>query len=171
VASGALPLAPIFLDEAHDPVALAALSGTPLGTSPVPSSVPGTTLPGLVAGFVVQGIHHPVELDGAASARIPWTPASPDSQLVLQVLDRAPDGKLTLLERGVQGVRGASVGTEIPVRVRANEFSARIKPGHDLLVWVTAADPLFYKPYVGSLGGSMQAGPGAHLTLPLRPLG
>jgi ABC-2 type transport system ATP-binding protein len=169
--AGPLPLAPLFLDEAHDPVALAALSGTPLGTSPVPSSIPATSLPGSVAAFAVAGIHRPVELDGAASARIPWTPLSPDSQLVVQVLDRGPDGRLTLLERGVQGLRGATPGTEIPVHVRTNEFSARIKNGHSLLVWVTAADPLVYKPYVGSLGGVFGAGPKARITLPLLPLG
>jgi len=168
--AGPLPLAPLFLDEAHDPVALAALSGSPLGTSPVPSSIPATSLPGSVAGFDVGAFHGPVELDGAASLRIPWTPLSPDSQVVVQVLDRGPDGKLTLLERGVQGIRGATPGVQIPVRVRTNEFSARIEKGHTLLVWVTAADPLFYKPYAGSLGGVLGAGPKASVSLPLRRL-
>ncbi len=165
-----LPLAPLFLDEAHDPVASAALSGSPLGTSPVPSKIPATSLPGSVAGFAFKPFRRPVELDGAASARIPWTPLSPDSQLIVQVLDQGPDGKLTLLERGVQGMRGATPGTQIPVHVRTNEFSARIEKGHHLLVWVTAADPLFYKPYAGSLGGVLAAGPKARVTLPLRAL-
>ena len=169
-AAGSLPLAPLFLDEAHDPVALAAISGSPLGTSPVPSSIPATNLPGSVAGFEVKQFDGPRELDGAASARIPWTPLSPDSQVVLQVLDVGPDGKLTLLERGVQGIRGAPLGTPIDVHVRTNEFSARIEAGHRLLVWVTSADPLFYKPYAGSLGGVLGAGPGATIRLPLRPL-
>jgi len=168
--AGSLPLAPLFLDEAHDPVALAALSGSPLGTSPVPSSVPATNLPGSVAGFAVKPFAGPVELDGAAFARIPWTPAGADSQVVLQVLDQGPDGELTLLERGVQGIRGATPGAEVPVRVRTNEFSARIEKGHTLLIWVTAADPLFYKPYVGSAGGVLGAGPKASISLPLRRL-
>jgi hypothetical protein len=54
--------------------------------------------------------------------------------------------------------------------VRTNEFSARIETGHTLLIWVTAADPLFYKPYVGSLGGVLAAGPKARISLPLRRL-
>jgi hypothetical protein len=30
------------------------------------------------------------------------------------------------------------------VEVEGNAFSARIDPGHRLLAWVMAADPLFY---------------------------
>lgn len=166
--AGSLPLLPLFLDEAHDPVALAALSSSPLGTSPVPSSLPATSLPGSVAGFVLDPGDRHLELVGAMTAKLGWTPTSPDSQVVIQLLDRGPDGALTLLERGVAGIRGATPGSAQTVRITANQFSARIEKGHDLLVWVTAADPLFYKPYLGSLGGTLNAGPEATISLPFR---
>lgn len=166
--AGTLPLAPLFLDEAHDPVALAAISGSPLGTSPVPASLPATAVPGSVAAFGTKAFKHPRELDGASVARLSWTPLSADSQVVVQVLDRGPDGKLTLLERGVRGIRGATPGTALSLKVTTNQFSARIERGHSLLVWVTSADPLFYKPYPASLGGTLAAGPQATLSIPLR---
>ena len=40
--------------------------------------------------------------------------------------------------------------------------------GHQLLVWLSAGDDGFYKPYPGSLGGVLGAGPRAKLTVPLR---
>jgi hypothetical protein len=166
--AGMLPLAPLFLDEAHDPVALAALSGSPLGTSPLPSSVPATNLPGSVAGFALKLGGLPRQLDGATTAKFSWTPASPDSQVIVQLLDVGPDGTLTLLERGVTGIRGATPGTAQRVRVTTNQFSSRIEKGHSLLVWITSADPLFYKPYAGSLGGALAAGPDATVSIPFR---
>ena len=48
--SGVTYLSPLTEDERNDPVAAAALSGTPLGTSPL-SSVPATDLPGFIASF------------------------------------------------------------------------------------------------------------------------
>ncbi len=168
--AAALPLAPLFLDEAHDPVALAALSGSPLGTSPVPSSMPATDSPGLVAGFETTPFTHPFEVDGAAVVRLGWTPASPDSQVIVQLLDRGPDGRLTLLGRGVEGIRGAGAGTPKRLAIAANQSSVRIERGHSLLLWVTAADPLFYKPYPNSAGGTLDAGPQATLSVPLRRL-
>jgi ABC-2 type transport system ATP-binding protein len=165
---GALPLAPLAEDEANDPIALAALSGTPLGTSPIPSRVPATNLPGSIAGFETQAFSRGRELDGAARATLAWTPASPDTQLVLEVFDEAPDGTLTLLGRGVQGLRGATPGTPVAVKIDANAFSARVRAGHRILTWVMAANPLFYDPYPDSLGGTLQAGSGSTLSLPLR---
>jgi predicted acyl esterase len=165
---GALPLAPIAEDEANDPIALAALAGTPLGTSPIPSKVPATSLPGSIAGFETDAFSQARELDGAPQAKLSWTPASTDTQLVLEVFDQAPNGTLTLLARGVQGIRGATPGTEVAVNVDANAFSARIRPGDRILAWVMAADPLFYYPYLDSLGGTLQAGSGSTLSLPVR---
>jgi hypothetical protein len=53
------------------------------------------------------------------------------------------------------------------VTLAANHFAATVHSGHRLVAWVTAADALFYKPYVGSLGGSLEVGPRATLTVPL----
>jgi ABC-2 type transport system ATP-binding protein len=166
--SGTLPLAPLAEDEAHDAVATAALSATPLGTSPIPSQIPATDSPGFIAGFETRPFGAARELDGSPKAKLAWTPASVDSQLVLEVFDEAPDGTLTLLSRGVHGVRGATPGTQIKVPVDANAFSARLRSGHRVLTWVMAADPIFYYPYLDSLGGALQAGPGSTLSLPLR---
>jgi ABC-2 type transport system ATP-binding protein len=165
---GTLPLAPIAEDEANDPIALSALSATPLGTSPIPSQVPATSLPGSIAGFETDAFSRARELDGAPQAKLAWTPASPDTQLVLEVFDEAPNGTLTLLGRGVQGIRDATPGAQIGVDVDANAFSARIRAGDRILAWVMAADPLFYDPYLDSLGGTLQAGSGSTLSLPLR---
>jgi len=167
--AGTLALTPLAQNSANDPVAQAATSSSPLGTSPVPGSVPSTTLPGSIAGFVTDPFATAQELSGATSARLTWTPASPDTQLVLQVYDQAPDGTLTLLSRGVKGLRRATPGTPLRVRVTGTTFSARIRPGHRVLAWVMAGNFPFYKPYAGSLGGALQVGKGATLTLPLRP--
>jgi hypothetical protein len=165
---GSLLLAPVSEDEANDPIASAALSGTPLGTSPLPSRVPATNLPGFIAGFETRPFGSVRQLHGAAKAELAWTPSSPNTQLVVEVFDVAPDGTLTLLERGVRGIRDASPGTPIEVQVTANAFSARIREGHRVLAWVMAADPLFYYPYLDSLGGTLQAGSESTLSLPLR---
>ena len=84
---------------------------------------------------------------------------------MLEVFDQAPDGTLTLLGRGVQGIRGATPGHPGPREHRPNAFSARIRPGHRILTWVMAADPLFYDPYPDSLGGTLQAGSGSNSSL------
>jgi predicted acyl esterase len=165
---GALPLAPISEDEAHDPIAAAALSATPLGTSPVPSQVPATDSPGFIAGFETRPFAAGRQLDGAPEAKLSWAPASPDTQLVIELFDVAPDGTLTQLGRGVNGIRGATPGEPLDVDLHLNDFSARIRKGHRVLAWVMAADPLFYYPYLDSLGGTLQAGPGSTLHLPLR---
>ena len=68
----------------------------------------------------------------------------------------------------MQGIRGATPGTEVAVNVDANAFSARIRAGDRILAWVMAADPLFYYPYLDSVGGTLQAGSGSTLSLPLR---
>ncbi len=167
---GSLPLSPLFADEARDPVAAAALSASPLGTSPVPSKVPSSGSPGTVAAFATKAFKHPVEVDGAGVAHLLWTPASPDSQVVVQILDRGPDGTLTLLERGVDGIRGATPGTPLRVTVSPNQFSARIERAHSLVIWISAADAFFYKPYPGSAGGTVEAGPKATVSIPLRRL-
>lgn len=166
---GALPLAPVALDEASDPVAHAALSATPLGTSLV-RELPATDSPGVIAGFETPAFRRRRELAGPLRARLAWVPASSDSQVVLKVFDRAPDGTLTLLGRGVRGVRGASAGSALDLRVEANQFAAIIRRGHSLLAWVSAADALFYKPYLGSAGGTLRVGPEASLTVRLRKL-
>lgn len=166
-AAGSLPLAPLGEDEATDPVAQAALSGTPLGTSPA-RAVPPTDVPGFIAAFRTAPFGGDRELSGAPVGRLAWTPASPDTQLVLKVFDVAPDGRLTLLTRGVTGLRGALPGGRLAVRVAAATFSARIRRGHRVLAWVMAGDVGFYKPYPRSAGGVLQAGSASTLTLPLR---
>ena len=55
--SGVTYLSPLTEDERNDPVAAAALSGTPLGTSPL-SSVPATNLPGFIASFRTPAVLH-----------------------------------------------------------------------------------------------------------------
>jgi predicted acyl esterase len=166
--AGTLPLAPTSEDEAHDQIAQSAMSATPLGTSPVPSRVPATDSPGFIAGFATKAFGSARTLDGQARAKLRWTPASPDTQLVLELFDQGPDGTLTLLERGVQGIRGATPGAAMDVEVEGNAFSARIASGHRLMAWVMAADPLFYDPYPDSLGGELQAGSASSLSVPLR---
>ncbi|GEM_PF-2839932 len=164
---GSLPLAPLASDVTDDPVVSAAMSATPIGTSPVPSALPRLSAPGLVAGFATAPFRSERELDGQPRIRIPWTPLSPDTQLVLMVYDRAPDGALTLLSRGVLGIRGAEPGTERVVRVAGNAMSAAIHPGHSLVAMIAASSPSFYLPYAPSLGGVAAAGPGASLSVPL----
>jgi predicted acyl esterase len=169
VADGQLELAPTAPDPGGDPVVATAFATTPLGTSPLaelsPSSV---SSPGLVAGFVTDRFDSDQELSGGAVARLAWTPAASDSQLVLKVLDMAPDGTLTLLSRGVQGIRGASPGEPRTVTVRSDQMSSLIPEGHRVLIWVTGGDTSFYKAYPGSAGGSLAAGEASTVTLPLR---
>jgi hypothetical protein len=169
VAEGSLPLAPTAPDPGGDPVVNTAFAATPLGTSPPAALSPDSvSSPGAVAGFVTEPFAGDQELSGNAVARLAWTPLSADTQLVLKLLDMAPDGTLTLLSRGVRGLRGAATGTATTATVRADATSALIPAGHRVLVWVSAGDSTFYKPYPGSAGGVLAAGEGSTVTLPFR---
>ncbi|MDX6667164.1 MAG: type transport system ATP-binding protein [Solirubrobacteraceae bacterium] len=165
--AGAFPLAPFTSDEANDPVAQTAASSAPLGTSPV-TSLPATSSPGLVAGFRTDPLATDQELSGSSVASLMWTPASPDTQLVLKLYDQAPDGAVTLLTRGVLGLRGMTPGVPGSFSFTTSAFSARLRKAHRVLAWVMDGDAGFYKPYPGSLGGTLQAGDVSTLTLPLR---
>jgi predicted acyl esterase len=167
--SGPLPLASLSSDEARDTVAATLMTNTPLGTSPVPSQLPPTDAPGLLARFATPAFTSTLDLDGASVTRLVWTPATPDTQLVVKVFDVGPDGTLTLLSRGVDGIRGATPGQAQTVTMTGSTMSARVFPGHHLETWVSAGDVAFFKPYAGSAGGVLSAGPDSTLTLPLRP--
>lgn len=167
--TGSLPLAPLGADAARDPVAAAALSATPLGTSPVPGALPAANAPGLIAAFATAPFPSRMEMSGAPRARLAWTTLGQESQLALEVFDQAPDGTLTLLARGVHGIRGATPGASKRVTVKGNAFSALIRPGHRIVAWVMNANVGFYKPFPANLGGSLQAGTQSTLTLPLKP--
>lgn len=80
----------------------------------------------------------------------------------------APDGTLTLLSRGVRGIRGAAPGVARTVSVRSDALSSLIPTDHRVLIWVTAGDSTFYKPYPLSAGGVLEAGEASTVTLPLR---
>jgi predicted acyl esterase len=165
--SGTVPLAPFTSDESNDPVAQTAASSAPLGTSPV-TSLPATNAPGLVAGFRTDPLTTDQELSGSSVASLVWTPASPDTQLVLKLYDQAPDGGVTFLSRGVLGLRGLTPGVGGAFSFSTSAFSARLRKGHRVLAWVMDGDAGFYKPYPGSLGGTLQAGDASTITLPLR---
>jgi len=168
-AAGLLSLAPASPDPGGDPVVNAALSATPLGTSPAAALSPDSvSSPGVVAGFATEPFASDQELSGNAVARLAWTPLSPDTQLVVKILDMAPDGSLTLLSRGVRGIRGATPGVPGSFTVTTDALSSLIPAGHRVLVWVTAGDSTFYKAYPGSVGGVLQAGDASTVTLPLR---
>jgi predicted acyl esterase len=166
--AGQALLLPYAEDEARDPVAMAAAAQTPLGTSPVPSAVPPTSAPGFVAAFTTAPLAHDVELDGAPSVTATWVPVGPDSQLVVEVLDAAPDGTLTLLSRGTVGLRGATPGSPRALDIAGNSFSALLRAGHRVVTWVMAGDLALYKPYPDQTGGLLDLGAGAVLRLPLR---
>jgi hypothetical protein len=164
-AAGALPLVLPPVDAGNDPILQTLTSGATPGTSPGEFSPRGA--PGLLAAFATDPFPKEQELSGPPVARLAWTPLSPDTQLVLKVLDKAPDGKLTLLQRGVTGVRGATPGQQRTVTVTASDFSEVVRPGHSLVAWVTAGDATFYKAYAGSAGGVLAAGQGSTLELPI----
>jgi len=166
--SGETYLSPLTEDERNDPVGAAALSATPLGTSPT-SSVPATSLPGFIASFRTLPFASDRELSGSPFANLSWTPAATDSQLILELFDEGPSGSLTLFSRGVQGLRGTQPGVERRVRVDGNAFSTRIPAGHRVRAWVMAGNPASYKPYPRSAGGVLRMGDASTLTLPLRP--
>jgi hypothetical protein len=75
---------------------------------------------------------------------------------------------MSLITRGVAGVRGAAPGAVQAVTVPAKTFSQLIRPGHRLVAWVLAGDVGFYKPFVPPAGGVLGTGPGSTLTVPLR---
>lgn len=164
--SGTLALAPADQDARNDPVVLAATSGTPVGTTA--ATFPRVEAPGFVAGFRTDPLPAPLELSGSPLARLAWTPAGAESQLVLKVLDQAPDGRLTLLTRGVQGIRGSQPGVRRDVPIEASATSSLIPAGHRVVAWVSAGDSSFYKAYPGMAGGALEAGFASTLTLPLR---
>jgi ABC-2 type transport system ATP-binding protein len=154
-------------DPANDPALQAAANAVP-GLSAIAAGLPPLSGPGAVASFVTIPSARDRELAGAPVVHVSWTPLSTDTQVALRVFDRAPDGTLTLLSRGVQGLRGRAVGQATDVTVSANTFSALIHRGHALVAWLSAGDATFYKPYPGTLGGVLHAGPAATLDLPLR---
>jgi predicted acyl esterase len=164
-ARGELRLLPAGLDVAHDPVVASAASASPLGTTPS-SAVPSTRLDGSIASFQTEPFPVMTEMSGQPRAVLDWTPASPDTQLALELFDAAPDGRLTLLSRGVLGMRQSGVAQR--VTVDANSFSSLIPAGHRLVAWVMASDLPFYKPFPLSLGGTLSLGHGAALVVPLR---
>jgi predicted acyl esterase len=164
--AGTTYLSPLTEDERNDPVAAAALSATPLGASL--SSVPATSLPGFIQSFRTPVFSWDRELSGSPYVKLAWTPAAPDSQLVLELFDEAPDGTLTLFSRGAVGLRGVVPGLERTVRVDGNAFSVRLAAGHRVVAWVMGGNPAFYKPYPGSIGGVLRMGSASTLTLPLR---
>jgi predicted acyl esterase len=168
-AAGTTALAAPGEDESHDDVVSAAMSATPLGTSPIPSAIPASKVPGLVAAFATDPFPAARELAGAPVARLAWTPFAPDTQLVLELFDRAPDGTMSLITRGVAGVRGAVPGQAGTVEVPAKTFSQLIRARHQLVARVLAGNVAFYKPYATPVGGMLGTGPASTLTVPLRP--
>jgi predicted acyl esterase len=167
--AGALPLAGTQADPGSDTVAQSVFAPTPLGASPLPPAPTGTSDPGVVAGFATAPLAADRELSGHAALRVAWTPDAQETQVVAKLYDRAPDGTLTFFARGVQGVRGAVPGQQKTLTFATNDFSVLVHAGHRVLLTVTAGDASFYKAYAGSSqGGTLTAGPGSTITLPLR---
>jgi predicted acyl esterase len=167
-AAGSLPLAPLSSDERNDPVALTATSSTPIGTSPV-QSLPATGFPGFTASFATAPLSSDIELSGPAVARLRWSPNSTDTQLVMKLFDRAPDGTMTMMTRGVTGVRGAAVGPARDVTVTGSDTSFLLRRGHRVVIWVMSGDIPYYRQYEDSGGGVLSEGSVSTLMLPLRP--
>jgi predicted acyl esterase len=167
--TAALPLAGAQADPGSDGVLQAAFSATPLGATPLAPGTAGTNSPGAVAGFTGPAATGDRQLSGRTTARLRWTPNVPDTQVVLKLWDRAPDGTLTLFARGVRGLRNATPGADRTLTFSTNDYSLELNKGHAVLVTVTAGDASFYKPYPGSsAGGTLTAGPASTVTLPLR---
>jgi len=165
-ASAAMPLAAGSQDETNDPVAQTAFAATPLGTS-APSAAPASKARGLIASFQTEPFRSDMEMSGSPRTSLPWTPASPDTQLVFELFVQRPDGTLMIVSRGVQGLRSAQTGREQQVAIAGNDFSVRLRRGDRLVAWVMSGNAGFYKPYAGSLGGSLRTGNQATLTVPL----
>jgi predicted acyl esterase len=166
-AQGTIRLLPVAADAGNDPVLASAVSASPLGTTPL-GLVPATRLDGSIASFRTEPFRVMTEMSGRPRALLEWSPASTDGQLALELFDAAPDGRMTLLSRGVAGVRGAQTGAIRDVTIDANTFSSLIPPGHRIVAWVMAGDLPFYKPFPLSAGGTLSLGGASALTLPLR---
>lgn len=138
------------------------------GSDGVAQAALGTTVaPGAASRPAFATDPFPVarELSGRATLRLRWTPAAPDTQLAVKLFDRAPDGTLTLLARGVAGLRGATPGQERTLTVRTNDFSVLVREGHAIVATIAAGDASFYKPFAGSSAGGL-LGPSA-IALPV----
>ena len=140
-------------DEANDPVARSPPSRRRRsGTSPIPSAIPASNAPGLVAAFSTDSFPAKRELAGAPVARLSWTPLAPDTQLVLEaVRPRARRHDVPDHPRGGRRPRSHA-------RRRADcdgpgkTFSQLIRPGHRLVAWVLAGDAGFDKLFAPPAG-------------------
>jgi ABC-2 type transport system ATP-binding protein len=164
---GDVPLSAGESDPRNDPAATTAAGAIPGGTT-LTGARKDQPAPGTVADFRTTPFAADTELVGAPEVKVRWTPASADTQLVLRVFDEAPDGTLTLLTRGVVGMRGATPGEPRDVSVAAYEFGALVRAGHRVVARLSAGDTSFYKAYPGMAGGVLGLGPAATFTLPLR---
>ncbi|MEA2273233.1 MAG: type transport system ATP-binding protein, partial [Solirubrobacteraceae bacterium] len=143
---GRISLLPVAADVGHDPVVASAASASPLGTSPV-AAVPPTRFDHSIASFATDPFPTMTEMSGQPRALLDWTPASSDEQLALELFDESPGGHLTLISRGVLGMRGTAARSSRLVTIEANTFSTLIPAGHRVLAWLMAGDVPFYKPY------------------------
>ncbi len=150
-------LAATAADTSNDSAATAAAQAIPNGTT-ITGALPRLAGPGSAAEFRSAPFTRRRLLAGAAVLRGTWTPLSADSQVTFQLLDEAPDGTLTLLDRGVRGVRGAVPGQPAGIVVRGHPTAALLQPRHRLLLRVAAGDASFYKAYAGGLGGVLSDG-------------
>ncbi|HYF28299.1 MAG TPA: CocE/NonD family hydrolase [Baekduia sp.] len=158
------PLAGTAVDVRHDSAATTAAQALPNGTT-LTGAMPALAPPGGEAVFASRPHLRTRELAGTPVLHGTWTPAGPDSQLVVRLFDEAPDGTRTLLSRGVAGLRGALPGHARQVRVRAGAVAALLHAGHRLVLRVAAGDATFYKPFPGAVGGVLAD---ARLAVPLR---
>jgi ABC-2 type transport system ATP-binding protein len=161
--AASVPLAAVSADPKQDSAATAAAQAIPNGTT-VSGALPRLAGPGSAAEFRGIVATRTRLLAGTPVLRAAWTPLSPDSQVTFQLLVEGPDGTLTLLDRGVQGLRGALAGQSAGITVRGHPVGALLRPGHRLLLRVAAGDASFYKPYPGALGGRLERG---RLRLPM----
>jgi predicted acyl esterase len=149
--------------------ALAGTDADPGSDGVVQTLAGGTTFPAGAAGrpaFATPAFTTATELSGRATLRLRWTPLAPDTQLAVKVFDRAPDGTLTLLARGVAGLRGATPGQERTLTVRTNDFSVLARMGHAIVATIAAGDASFYKPFPGSPAGGLLGA--SAIALPVR---
>lgn len=150
-------------DPGDDSAATAAAQAVPNGTT-ISGALPRLASPGSAVETRSERLPRDRMLAGTTVLRGTWTPLGTDSQVTFQLLDEAPDGTLTLLDRGVQGIRGALPGQPIAIRVTGHPMAALLRTGHRLLVRIAAGDASFYKPYPGALGGTLG---GATIRMPL----